>query len=118
MTFHVTIAGRAADSEHGAPHHLIRSDQRRFGLSAGTGAAINVGSAYRLFYDVVPLRASRTEGLSGQYTIGATDSYNAKVADGSGELRGEPKGRGGQGADNTGQSRSDIYFSILSPRFF
>jgi hypothetical protein len=44
-----------------------------------TGAAINVGSAYRLFFDVVPLRGSSTEGLSGQYMIGTTDSYNAKV---------------------------------------
>ena len=66
--------------EHGALHHLIRSDQRRFGLSDGTGAAINIGSAYRLFFDVVPLRASRTEGLSGQYTMGVTDSYDWKVA--------------------------------------
>jgi hypothetical protein len=65
--------------EHGALHHLIRSDRRLFGFSEGTGAAINVGSAYRLFFDVVPLRAGRHEGLSGQYTIGATDSYNAKI---------------------------------------
>ena len=27
----------------------------------------------------VPLRGSSTEGLSGQFTIGATDSYNAKI---------------------------------------
>jgi hypothetical protein len=96
VTFHVTIAGCAANSEHGAPHHLIRSEQRRFGLSAGTGAAINVGSAYRLFFGVVPLRGSSTEGLSGQYTIGATDSYNAKVADGSGKPTVKRKGQAGK----------------------
>jgi hypothetical protein len=56
-------------------------------LTRAAGAAINVGSAYRLFFNVVPLRASRTGGLSGQYTIGATDSYDAKVADGSGKPR-------------------------------
>ena len=40
----------------------MRSDQRLFDLSEGTGAAINVGSAYRLFFGVVPLRGSSTEG--------------------------------------------------------
>ncbi len=97
QTRRATLAGCTADlREHGALHHLIRSDQRRFGLSAGTGAAINVGSAYRLFFGVVPLRGSSTEGLSGQYTIGATDSYNAKVADGSGKLRRSESGRAGK----------------------
>ncbi len=70
---------RGGIREHGALHHLIRSDQRLFGFSEGTGAAINVGSAYRLFLGIVPLRGSSTEGLSGQFTIGATDSYNARV---------------------------------------
>jgi hypothetical protein len=40
---------------------------------------VNVGIAYRLFLDLVLLRASRTEGLSGQFMIGATDSYDARV---------------------------------------
>ena len=70
--------GCAADSEHGAPHDLIRSDQRLFWSLGRNRGRVNVGSAYRLFFDVVPLRASRTEGLSGQYTIGATDSYNGR----------------------------------------
>ena len=53
------------------------SDEVVGGAAArATGAAINVGSAYRLFFNVVPLRASRTEGLNGQYTMGATDSYD------------------------------------------
>ena len=55
------------------------------------GGRVNVGIAYRLFFDVVPLRASRTEGLSGQYTIGATDSYNARVHDGW--AKNEPRAR-------------------------
>ncbi len=77
QTRRATLAGCAADlREHGALHHLIRSDQRLFGFSEGTGAAINVGSAYRLFLGIVPLRGSSTEGLSGQFMIGATDSYD------------------------------------------
>ena len=103
--------------EHGALHHLIRSDQRRFGLSAGTGAAINVGSAYRLFFDVVPLRASRTEGLSGQYTIGATDSYNAKLTRGPSDADAAERALRLQLIDREEKQGLNIYFGLLSPGF-
>ena len=61
---------------------------------------------------LVPLRGSSTEGLSGQFTIGATDSYNARVADGLRELMVGGKESGGQGIDNKEKSRLRFIFGF------
>jgi hypothetical protein len=50
QTRRATLAGCAADSEHGALHRLIRSDQRRFGLLGRNRGRTNNGSACRLLF--------------------------------------------------------------------
>ena len=62
QTRRATFAGCAADSEHGALHRLIRSDQRRFGLSAGTGAESMSGSPTAYSWT---LSRSEPRGLKG-----------------------------------------------------
>ncbi len=109
-----TFSGCAADSRtwSAPPSDSLRPAP--FWFLGRYRGRVNVGSAYRLFFGIVPLRAGGHEGLSGQYTIGATDSYNAKVTDGFGKLRRGGKGQVGKLLITKGNLGEDLFFGFVN----